>query len=206
MCGISPSQRVVFADDFTGTDAAAWSATKWTTDNFNGGTTPDILTNKGRMQTFNGTGAGGARALAIHPVTVDVMVTGTVDLISGPRYENRFCITMRGDGTWTTGKNPTNGITTIIAQVDAQYQVEDCVPTYTSLGTIAKDTSVGGIYQFRALVIGSAVKFKAWLASGAEPTAWDQEYTTARTAAGILQLCLAWYNIVYVDNILVVAI
>ena len=58
--------------------------------------------------------------------------------------------------------------------------------TYTSIATTPKTWSKNVDYKVKVAMTGATVQAKSWLATDAEPGAWDVSGTTTRTASGYL--------------------
>ena len=71
-----------------------------------------------------------------------------------------------------------NGTSLALTQV-ANYN-------YTSIATTPKTWNTNVDYKVKVAMTGTTVQAKSWLATDAEPGAWDVSGTTTRTAAGYL--------------------
>jgi hypothetical protein len=187
-----PKTTVPFFESFTGTDGAAWDATKWTTFVHHASTappTPTLLTNEGRFvhQRNNDTLGGLSPVLGIGPdveATAQVRHSGTSTEMRGNRN-----LWIRADSFQaTTALTPANGVGlrwyADSATSATLSLIESAAGTVTTLATTTvNDANFNrnstATVRMKVRAVGNQAWAKIWV--GAEPAAWTfGPVTTAR--------------------------
>jgi hypothetical protein len=179
---------VLWSDNFTGTNGAAWNA-RWVKTGGTGSST-DIQSNAGRMRTgvTAFTTDVEARASGETPVVdYDITVKCAFD---NPK-KTEYCLAAVRCNTFTgTGFYPDTGYFLDIDLNNNSYTFRKGVAqAYTLMDTISKTFTAGTAIQIRLVAVGTAIKAKIWNDGSGEPASWDSEVTDSDvTAAGYVGL------------------
>jgi hypothetical protein len=178
---------VVFSDDFTGADGAAWNPSKWST-NVGSSALTDIQSNQGRMRYEN---VANARALA----TASMPKSADAEALMSFRFPSTsprgfLYVFLRGSGDWV-GAWPSNSYFLQIQNDSNIVNVWRSAPggatTQLASQKIGQVTTAKQWVRFK--VQGTSLKAKVWTDGTAEPAAWEMEVTDSTiTGAGVLQL------------------
>jgi hypothetical protein len=184
IAGVVASAHVdsaLLADDFTGTDGAAWNSTRWPTTI---GTTVNISTNRGHV--------AGNPAKAFSALTVtdfELVVKGQWANLTGKAPE----IGWRVNSPFA---NPTGaGYAVQIDSTSGGKATMYKVPGYTvvAAGTVSATLAGPTAVWFRIRVVGTNHKIRWWADGGSEGSTWLIDLTDATTASGRVYLG-SWSN------------
>lgn len=176
---------VVFQEQFTGANGAAWDASRWATSVNNTGVV-DIQSNAGRMMP---SGAAFAHARALTTMTAigdqEIVVTFTLaDL--GEAYP---MIHLRHGGSWNgASPEPLNGYTIELQPAGNTWSLDKRVAgTKTGLGSVGRGWTTGA-FRLRFRCQGTTISARIWPSANPEPATWDISVTDASLASGVAGL------------------
>ena len=188
--GTGGSTASVVYDAFTGTNGAAWSGSLWTDIAVQASSVVDIQSNAGRMANA-GTPYPASRVRS-------TLSKGDCDWAFKVSFDstNEFYFVVG----WCTGTSwGGNGSTyEPLAGYGFEYQFTGDTLFYEYNGAGGR-TQIGGTSNvgasaatrwIRVQTIGSAIKVKTWLASGAEPGTWNFTTTDSTWTSGYLTLTM----------------
>ena len=172
----------MFADS---NDGGAW-ADQWTLST-DGASVPTMQSEAGQMP-LNGASTA-SRATAEHNdiTNAEVVLDVTPSSYDGTNIKTLSTV-LRGNGTWD-GTELDAHVTCyraeLLVNAGATLQLHKVVNgTVTALGSAQSLTGTPTTWRIRFRVDGTAIKAKAWDASGAEPGTWDIEQTDSSVSAG----------------------
>lgn len=175
-----------FSEDWTGSNGAAWNATRWPTIDVTSTSTATIQSNAGQL-VAQGAAYAYARALSASGTFADQEATGILTLAgTGEQYHG---ITVRHSGGW--GSNPVYPVTGLRALAwndgsSGYLALESFVSnTRTVLAQISKTWGTSA-WSFRIRASGSWIGARFW--QGGEPGTWDVEGAIAGVTSGIVSL------------------
>lgn len=176
----------LFEDNWTGTNGAAWDASKWTTGT-QSTSTITIQNNQGRM-VAQGANYVSVRALASLAATADVDVL--VDLTLDSLVEQYPGVNVRGDGVWDSNNFAVqnNGYRVQLNPQGNVIQIIKCTAgTDSIIASVGlTDTTVKRVLRIQAT--GTTIRYRMWLATDPEPGTWDSSVTDATHATGKISL------------------
>jgi hypothetical protein len=172
---------IVFQDDWTGTNGAAWDTSKWTT-GVNNTSVLDIQSNQGRL-AVGGAGYANGRALA----TMDSLTDQRIELeFSFPSIVEMYpLIYLRHDGAWspTNFGDAMNGYNVVFQPVYGENITleKKTGGVNSTLAVTAFTYSSSVTYKFLFECVGTTLRAKLWPAASSEPTEWT---VTAEDTSG----------------------
>ena len=196
--GTTEPPAFILEDDFTGTDGAAWNASKWEYQRDPSGSgTVTIQSNTGRV-------TGGGRPLAISAITVtdfELLVK-----INWANITDKYV-----EIGWRIGTNLSSGAPHLgyAVQIHEGYDVRMfLIDAYTPMGSTVSDTSLYGAKTVwvRVQSVGSNHKVRWWHDGSGEPGTWQMERTDATYTTGRLMLGAFTPTAVNYDSLQVTAL
>ena len=175
---------VFVSDTWTGSNGSPWSSGNWVTGQSATGASATIQSNAGRMNAGSNTSYGGKRSQKVNATS---QINGEIQLDfripSSGNTDIALQIALRGD----TGADGANGYIMMITATDWWFSR---IISYSDGGSALNGTTMAlssdTWYTVRFQAIGSTIRAKVWLTSGAEPGSWlsatDSSITTAGTA------------------------
>lgn len=176
-----PPPPADFSEDWTGSDGAAWNATRWPTIGVTSTSVVDILTNQGRMLP-QGAAFARARAESASGNFTDVDVTIQF-VLGGVGVEQYHTVNVRHTGSWT-GNNPTNGYRVLVQ--NGFLSLTAYVAGSSAANFDVAKTWNTSMWTMRIQCIGTTIRVRAW--QGTEPGTWDIEQTNSSHSTGIVTL------------------
>lgn len=183
-------------DDFTGTNGAAWNASKWTTTAASGSGAVTIQNNKGVLTTRTGAYAGGASALFTGKAPIadqQYYLEVTVPSISAESY---FGFGMSASGLDAVSSFPATAYYFEMVSGGGNYFRRLSNNTVTSEGAVTGMPSFTNNTPFsiRARVDSNRVRFRCWQTGTTEPSTWQYDFTDPNGALPAGQLFVSAQN------------
>lgn len=179
---------------FTGTDGTAWSSSNWalgTNPSAGTGGGATIQGNQGRLTTSNIGGYAGSAKIGRK---ANLATQADVNITFSFTYDATECLGacwIRADSTISQAA----GYAVVVGP--GTWQVSKVVAAVqTGLSSVTSFAySTGTQYSARFYVVGTAVKFRIWVAASAEPSTWNYQTTDSTiTAAGYTGFSLSGGN------------
>lgn len=174
----------VVTDTFTGSNGAG-PPSPWVAVTLSG--SQSIQSNKWHM--LNGDGYAGL-ALTRGATTytdVDITVDITLDASGAEQYPAVGARLAGGTSGWAAYAEANNGYTAYLHPINDEVHI-----TKQTAGSSVADSGAavslvaGGTYKLRFQLIGSTIRCRAWLASGAEPGSWMVTMTDSTYTSGLI--------------------
>lgn len=174
-----PLPVAIVSDTFTGSNGAAWNSTIWNMTGVSSPSTATIQSNAGQMTSGPGTGYDVLANAHTNATVADV--EALVTITPGNADEQYGVIAVRCNGSWN-GSHPDTGYGIDFNFAAGQYDTFKSVSSTDTVLAITTGFTASTPVRCRIRVVGTTFQTKVWLASGSEPTAWDQTFTDSSVA------------------------
>lgn len=192
--GGSTDVTVVLSDDFTGTDGAAWNASKWGMGrNQQSGTGAGVtlLSGTGLMQTSSSAPDSGAATVARRALITSIADTNITCAFKFDSTRAYLDVNIRHDTDFVDGNNCYSlRLRSAAAGTGGQTMAKQVAYSTTALASKNQTFTNGTWYKLRFQAIGTTIRARIWEQSATEPGTWDMSVTDSTfTGAGKVGLC-----------------
>jgi hypothetical protein len=188
---VLPVGPVIFSEDFSYANNAAWPTDQWVSNVSDAAGTDEmveVLNGQGRMWVDDDNSEYARATLLDMPAIQDVEVLMRIFFLNDSNLP-RLRVSLRTSATWPERWRPADGVV-VTLNGGGMFEVERFVgATENVLGTATNSVgALAGLYlRFRAE--GTQIKAKIWADGDTEPTGWDIEATDSDPIhAGLLTL------------------